>query len=437
MSYKEFFTAEKIQELLDCIRQAGNRKKGFVDFSSKYGLSASGVNTYFYNHLVTPELDRELPRGGNEPANKKKNNKQVGGNNPISVEQALNELGKTELTKEDIEDVARKTGVHYHDALSIWGAMRARDRELCSPEEDSCTGSLVCRWLFAELFASLVDSGVTVAKIAERYRVSQAFVRETVKTYRAFPEKEDRKYGLEFTYYRLAAGTNDSHGWMQKTKENGWSVRELKAAIDGKPVETAASLRRENESLMSQLNEYQSRLAEKEKQLTGIVAELDRLKFKSAAASVITEDKVVPGDIDRAIERTGLNAKKVEDAIWKIFNLPEYAVWRETLCSLKREIRLLRLKKETGDCAYKSRTDDAAVVITRKQAECLPTVGHLLGLYERIAAQEEKIRALCKLNLVYLMALKKKNTKLRYLQEIVKLPTSQNVYQEGRNAQVN
>ncbi|MCL6477053.1 MAG: hypothetical protein K6T65_01430 [Peptococcaceae bacterium] len=433
MSYKEFFTAEKVQELVDCIKEAGSRKYGLANFAKKYGFNEGGLRTYFYNHLITPELDRELPRAGDEPANKKRfKDEQHEGS--ATVEQALSELGKTELTKEDIENIAKKTGIHYHKALSVWASMHSRDRE--SPEENNCTGSVVCRWLFAELFASLIESGVSVAKVAERYKVSQAYVCEMAKTYKAFPEKEGRKYGLDFTYYRLASGakTGTPHEWMQKAKENGWSTREFDAAIDGKPVETSASLKQENASLKSQLDEARSRLTEKEekiaaleKRLADVSAELDAIKFRSAAASVIAEDKLVPSDINRAIERTGLDAKKVEDAIWKILNLPEYAVWRETLCTLKREIRLLKAK-EVGKVADDSRE----VVLTKEQAECLPTVGHILGLYEKIAAQEEKIRVLRRLNLVYLSALRKKNTKLR--EKIVNLST-QNVHQE-QNAQV-
>ncbi|MCL6559240.1 MAG: hypothetical protein K6U74_10670, partial [Firmicutes bacterium] len=61
--------------------------------------------------------------------------------------------------------------------------------------------------------------------------------------------------------------------------------------------------------------------------------------------------------------------------------------------SLKQEVRALKYRLD-------------------RQVENSPTVGYLLGLYEKIAAQEEEIRALRRLGLAYLSALQKKNAKL-------------------------
>ncbi|MGB9826798.1 MAG: hypothetical protein ACPLRU_08995, partial [Desulfofundulus sp.] len=59
---KGFFTSEKAAELLSCIRETGCRRAGFKEFAKKYGLSWHTVKDNFYGSILTPELDRVLPR---------------------------------------------------------------------------------------------------------------------------------------------------------------------------------------------------------------------------------------------------------------------------------------------------------------------------------------------------------------------------------------
>jgi hypothetical protein len=110
----------KVKELLEVIKKCGSREGGIKEFADKYSLSSNTVKGYFYNHILTPELDRELPR-------KKSFRPQKPAAAPKSTEKALWELLKKRvempLTKEDIEAVSQETGEHYHTVLSTWGNM--------------------------------------------------------------------------------------------------------------------------------------------------------------------------------------------------------------------------------------------------------------------------------------------------------------------------
>jgi len=95
-------------------------------------------------------------------------------------------------------------------------------------------------WLITELYNSLFESYPPSVKvnnrceeIAKHYAISYPYVRvrEMIETYKAFSNKEDRKYSLSFCHYHLAAQTHDPRGWMKKAEENNWSFREFRNAL--------------------------------------------------------------------------------------------------------------------------------------------------------------------------------------------------------------
>ncbi len=62
---------------------------------------------------------------------------------------------------------------------------------------------------------------------------------ETLQQYRwvvsKFPDLKTYT-GLSFSYYRIAAGTEDPQGWIQKAIDNGWTVTVLQQKIKNKPL---------------------------------------------------------------------------------------------------------------------------------------------------------------------------------------------------------
>lgn len=103
--------------------------------------------------------------------------------------------------------------------------------------------------------------------------------------------------------------------------------------------------------------------------------------YETAASSVMAEEKLVPSDFDKAIEATGLNPNKVESAIFNLLHRPEYRLWREQMCILKREARLSSSEKP------------AIPTATTSVEEAMNTVSleHLCELYQLVELQAQKI----------------------------------------------
>lgn len=67
----------------------------------------------------------------------------------------------------------------------------------------------------------------------------------TVAQYRwvakSFPELKSYSEGLSFSYYRLAAGTNNPQGWIDKAIDNNWNVTQLEKKIKGQLLASECS----------------------------------------------------------------------------------------------------------------------------------------------------------------------------------------------------
>ncbi len=68
---------------------------------------------------------------------------------------------------------------------------------------------------------------------------SGAWVRQTIKVYRAFPTEESRMPYADMTYshFREAAYTDDPVSWMDRAAEHGWSVAEMQKAKRGQVID--------------------------------------------------------------------------------------------------------------------------------------------------------------------------------------------------------
>lgn len=104
--------------------------------------------------------------------------------------------------------------------------------------------------------------------------------------------------------------------------------------------------------------------------------------YEVAASSVMAEEKLVPGDFDRAIEATGLDPKKVESAIFNLLHRPEYRLWREQMCILKREARLSSSEKPATIPTATTSVEEAMNTVSLE---------HLCELYQLVELQAQKI----------------------------------------------
>ncbi|MCL6557289.1 MAG: hypothetical protein K6U74_00540 [Firmicutes bacterium] len=335
--------------ICDSVLSAPFVRKGLQKAARDLGLSFYAVRDYWYKNLKAQHQPDDLRKLYFKPRFRGK----------VPVEQALNEAANGDrLTKEAIEKVARMAGIHYHEALSAWGSMHAHDKVRARNSEcnaEGCAGAGICRWRAAEVFAKCLKKGVSAREIAEECGISPELVEQMALAYKMFPKEKDRKYGLEFGYYLIAANTDkrSPYEWMELAKDNGWSLQDLKDAIEGKPVKTAEYLRRENADLKKEVDSLKSALASARN--TPLRKEIEALK-----ASLVEKEKEV--------------------------------------ADLKYEITSLKYHQA-------------------RQEKYILTFGHLLQLYEKIAEQEREISALRRLNMVYLESLRKKNAKVFALQK--------------------
>ncbi|SHE95927.1 hypothetical protein SAMN02745218_01136 [Desulfofundulus australicus DSM 11792] len=443
---KDFFTDEKVAELISCIREAGSRRGGMKKFAGKHGLSWHSVKNYFYEHILTPELDRILPRVDTEPPSavkrffdtqekveellaciertgskrkgfiefaKKHNLNPNGVQNyyyqnilpqKTSQEDSLRRNSSQEetftqkptpniqtelykvmaekgfpsapLSKEDIDAVAEKTGAHYHTVLSTLGSITARGE-----------------------FWAKITSDPEWRYYTSRYSAVHAEARINDKKVILVAEEEGAKRQLE------------------KVKPG------CEVIVTGEFTNIGPEVQFKVRSI-SGLEESLEKLAEEQAR----EQEEREAACRAAVEGMFGEPLRLPSDIDRLLERVsrqkGINKKKLEDAYMELMDSPVYSVWRAMLrekeLEAKRyELRAESVERENGILKQELEKMRSAnfVVISREQAELLPTCGYLLGLYQKIAEQEEKIRALRRLSMVYLEALQKKNAELQRFRE--------------------
>lgn len=379
---EKFFTQELIQELIQEIKLAGERNKGIKQFSDRYGLNPSSVNVYFYKNIFTPELDKQLPRGRKNWQNVEREK--------ISCKQALHEIlskkGDT-LTKEDIEQAARKAGVHYHTALSTWAAMVANGEAIVIKADCNDTN---CPWRRGQAFASLIDSGVSVKEIVRAADISPAEVKVLARTYKAFPNSKDREPSLSFSHHRLACCKEavkkaTPQEWIKRAAAEGWSTREMAAAIKGEPVVSISKLKEENTALKDQVKTLQEKLA----------------------AMMIRENKETKGwhdidDIDNMVEEvskvTHLSKERVERVLGDVMTSDEYIVYRDYIQHLRSKNREL---------------EQQLAHLQSEKSRCCITVGHITELYEKISELEEKLSAARRVSLSTLKMLQARNSLLK------------------------
>lgn len=97
-----------------------------------------------------------------------------------------------------------------------------------------------CRWAKGQLLDVMVKMGAKIGWIASQVGVSAAQIRELIKTYRAFPEEEDRNPELSWMHHRIAANSKNPKEWIDTAADEQLSTRQLRKAIKESVGETTA-----------------------------------------------------------------------------------------------------------------------------------------------------------------------------------------------------
>ncbi len=92
-------------------------------------------------------------------------------------------------------------------------------------------------WKQAGLMCLLVERHkAKPGDIASQLGCSASLVRDMVRTFKAFPNEEDRAIDRSFSIHKICAKTDDPLGWLDKALANGYSTRELQKVVKGEPI---------------------------------------------------------------------------------------------------------------------------------------------------------------------------------------------------------
>lgn len=105
------------------------------------------------------------------------------------------------------EDLAHFTTLLEAEAASLWAQAEHLRR-------------MVERWGRGTARAVAGDTGL-----------SAGYIRQLIGTANAFPAPTDRAPDLSFSHHRIAAFTDDPATWLDRAVAHGWSVDDLRAAI--------------------------------------------------------------------------------------------------------------------------------------------------------------------------------------------------------------
>jgi hypothetical protein len=86
-------------------------------------------------------------------------------------------------------------------------------------------------WHRASLYREALACGLEPKQVATDVGRGAAYVRDLVRTLRAFPEPEQRVPLLTFTHHKYAAATDNPGAWIAQAEAGAWSTRDMQAAL--------------------------------------------------------------------------------------------------------------------------------------------------------------------------------------------------------------
>lgn len=333
-----------MQELCEDIIATGGRRRGIKRFSGRYGLNPSGVNSYFYEHILTPDLKRKLPKAQSNPLQKTANlasktpetGKVRKSRDPgLSPDRILmRELKKAFLrsngnflTKEDIDAAARAAGVHYATALAVWGNAVKKDENLYCKRSDCpwadkdkpvCSIRHNCPWHLGKIFSGLVDTDEDLAELAAATGMNDTEVKTIVGIYRAFGDNWDPS--LTYLHHVYASRTDDPRGWLEKARKNRWTEFQLERAINQWSMKEADRVRKENLGKVVRALEKENRALRKDSERLRVENESLKAAVKALEEEnrrlkeVVSEKDKEIGSLKAANRELGINLRRQEES---------------------------------------------------------------------------------------------------------------------------
>lgn len=91
------------------------------------------------------------------------------------------------------------------------------------------------RFIVGELMHYAVQMGETVGQLASDNNCTKSYIRQLMKTWKAFPTEESRLpfSDLSYVHFKLAAYAGEPVYWLEQAVDHAWSTKELRQAIKG------------------------------------------------------------------------------------------------------------------------------------------------------------------------------------------------------------
>lgn len=211
---RSVYTPEDDALIFDLVEKRAVPAQAFREAAEKLGKTTEAVKSR-YRRVRKIKAQEKKPKNVPEPAAK------------TTVQEAIAEMieekGFRHVEKEDLSEIAKKTGEHYHSVLSAWGS--AWSNLKADKQQKNCP------WCRAKEVTQLRAAGMTYAEIGKRFGINNATAVNFHKTYRLFP---GHRSALPFYCYVAIAKAETAEPpeeWAAFAEENHLSVRELQNAL--------------------------------------------------------------------------------------------------------------------------------------------------------------------------------------------------------------
>ena len=210
---RSYYSPEDDALILDLTKKHATFSDAFREAAKKLGRTEEAIRRRY--HRIKVKVQEREPESAPEPTVKPTVQE--------AIADMIQEKGLRHVEKENLTEIAEKTGEHYHSVLSAWGSVWSNLKTEKRQKE--------CPWCRAKEVTQMRAAGLTYSEIGKRLGINHATAINLHNTYRLFPGHRDT---LPFSCYVTIARAwpaEPPEEWAAFAEENHLSVRELQKAL--------------------------------------------------------------------------------------------------------------------------------------------------------------------------------------------------------------
>lgn len=215
LSGKSAYSPEDDAVICNAVKRNAVASQAFREASAKLGKPYEAVKSRYYRLLRKIKAEEKKPENVLDSVAKP--------TVPEAIAEMVQEKGLRHVQKEDLAEIAEKTGEHYHSVLSSWGNVWSN---LNSEKHQKD-----CYWCKARAITQMRAEGLTYEEIGKRLQMNHATVANLHKVYRLFPNHRDALPISCYIAIARAETAEPPEEWAAFAEENHLSVRALQEAL--------------------------------------------------------------------------------------------------------------------------------------------------------------------------------------------------------------